>query len=134
LPCYLFLAKTVSMPTEYLNKDDFKKKIFDFEKEQEWNYAGKVPAIIDFFADWCGPCKAIAPVLEELSEEYAGKLMIYKIDTDKEQELSGMFGIQSIPTLLFIPVNGAPMVQQGSVPKSALKKVIEERLLSDVKS
>ncbi len=120
------------MPTVKLNKEDFKQKVFDFENAEAWKYSGQLPAIIDFYADWCGPCKAIAPVLEELSDEYAGKLLIYKIDTDKEQELSGMFGIQSIPTLLFIPVKGEPMLQQGAVPKSALKKVIEERLLAVV--
>lgn len=117
------------MPTIHLTKEDFKQKIFDFEKEPEWKYAGALPAIIDFYADWCGPCKAIAPVLEELSNEFEGKLLIYKIDTEQEQELSGMFGIQSIPTLLFIPLSGSPMLQQGALPKNTLKQVIEERLL-----
>lgn len=117
------------MPTVKMTKEDFKQKVFDFETEKEWKYAGELPAIIDFYADWCGPCKAIAPVLEELSDEYAGQISIYKIDTDAEQELSGMFGIQSIPTLLFIPAEGAPMMQRGALPKNALKKVIEEKLL-----
>ena len=89
-----------------------------------------MPAIIDFYADWCGPCKSIAPVLEELSDEYKGRLSIYKVDTDKEVELSSLFRIQSIPTLLFIPAEGAPMMQRGAIPKSAFKQVIEERLLS----
>ena len=118
------------MPTIQLTKEDFKSKIFDFENAEEWKYGGTAPAIIDFYADWCGPCKAIAPVLEELSNEYDGKLLIYKIDTEKEQELSAMFGIQSIPTLLFIPMEGSPMLQQGELPKATLKQVIEERLLS----
>jgi thioredoxin 1 len=117
------------MATIKLSAQDFKDKIFDYEKEEEWNYKGKLPAIIDFYADWCGPCKAIAPVLEELSNEYDGQVVIYKIDTDKEAELSGMFGIQSIPTLLFIPLQGNLMVQKGAVPKNALQKVIEEKLL-----
>ena len=117
------------MATLHLTKEDFQLKVFDFEKEQEWKYAGELPAIIDFYADWCGPCKAIAPVLEELSTEFEGKLLIYKIDTEKEQELSGMFGIQSIPTLLFIPLNGNPIIQQGALPKNTLKQLIEERLL-----
>jgi thioredoxin len=117
------------MPTIQLDLKDFKEKVFNFETEQEWKYAGHAPAIIDFYADWCGPCKAIAPVLEELANEYEGKLLIYKVDTDKEQELSGMFGIQSIPTLLFIPVQGNPMVQKGAVPKAALKQLIDQRLL-----
>ena len=113
-----------------MNLADFKEKVFDFEKEDEWKYAGKLPAIIDFYADWCGPCKAIAPVLEELSKKYDGRLFIYKIDTDKENELSAIFGIQSIPTLLFIPMQGSPMLQKGAVPKNALIEVIEEKLLA----
>jgi thioredoxin len=118
------------MATVQLTADGFKEKIFDYTKEQEWKYAGTLPAIVDFYADWCGPCKAVAPVLEELSREYEGKLVIYKIDTDKEAELSALFGIQSIPTLLFIPVEGAPMMQKGAIPKNAFQQVIEERLLA----
>ena len=118
------------MATVYLTAEDFKEKIFDYSKEEEWNYKGSLPAIVDFYADWCGPCKAIAPVLEELSDEYADKLMIYKIDTDREQELSMLFGIQSIPTLLFIPKQGSPMMQKGAIPKKAFQQVIEERLLA----
>lgn len=114
-----------------MNLADFKEKVFDFEKEDEWKYAGELPAIIDFYADWCGPCKAIAPVLEELSKKYEGRLLIYKIDTDKENELSSIFGIQSIPTLLFIPKQGTPMLQKGAVPKNALIEVIEEKLLAE---
>ena len=117
------------MATIQLTAEGFKEKIFDFEKEQEWKYAGSLPAIIDFYADWCGPCKTVAPVLEELSQEYEGKIVIYKIDTEKEAELSSMFGIQSIPTFLFIPVEGAPMIQAGAFPKNVFKQVIEEKLL-----
>ena len=113
-----------------MNLKDFKEKVFDYETEQEWKYSGNMPAIIDFYADWCGPSKAIAPVLEELSKKYEGQLLIYKIDTDKETELSTIFGIQSIPTLLFIPLEGKPMLQKGAVPKAALVEVIEERLLA----
>lgn len=118
------------MATVQLTADGFKEKIFDYTKDQEWKYAGSLPAIVDFYADWCGPCKAVAPVLEELSNEYDGKLVVYKIDTDKEAELSALFGIQSIPTLLFIPVEGAPMMQKGAIPKNAFQQVIEERLLT----
>lgn len=118
------------MPTQHLTAQDFKDKIFDYENEQEWKYKGNLPAIIDFYADWCGPCKAVAPALEELSNEYEGKLVIYKIDTDKELELSSLFGIQSIPTLLFIPMNKNLMVQKGALPKNILKQVIDERLLA----
>ena len=113
-----------------LTTQGFKDKIFNYETETEWKFGGELPAIIDFYADWCGPCKAIAPVLEELSKKYAGRLLIYKIDTDKESELSSIFGIQSIPTLLFIPMQGSPMLQKGAVPKNALVEVIEEKLLA----
>jgi thioredoxin len=118
------------MATVQLTAEGFREKIFDYTKEEEWKYAGTLPAIVDFYADWCGPCKAVAPVLEEISQEYDGKLVIYKIDTDKEAELSALFGIQSIPTLLFIPVDGQPMMQKGAIPKKAFQQVIEERLLT----
>ena len=117
------------MGTIHLTAQDFKDRIFDYEKEEQWKFKGTLPAIIDFYADWCGPCKAIAPVLEELSIEYSDRLVIYKIDTDKEIELSSLFGIQSIPTLLFIPSDGKLMVQKGALPKNVLQQVIEERLL-----
>lgn len=117
------------MATVQLTKDGFKEKVFDYEQENEWKYKGELPAIIDFYADWCGPCKAVAPVLEELSREYEGKLVIYKIDTEKEAELSSVFGIQSIPTFLFIPLEGSPMMQKGAFPKNVFQHVIEDRLL-----
>lgn len=117
------------MGTVQISAQDFKDRIFDYEQEQEWKYKGSLPAIIDFYADWCGPCKAIAPVLEELSITYSDKLLIYKIDTDKEEELSSLFGIQSIPTLLFIPMNGSLMIQKGALPKNVLEQIIEEKLL-----
>lgn len=117
------------MATHSLTAKDFQEKIFDYCKDEEWKYKGTLPAIVDFYADWCGPCKAVAPVLEELSDEYEGKLLIYKVDTDKEAELSALFGIQSIPTLLFIPLEGTPMLQKGAIPKNVFQQVIEERLL-----
>src|SRR6188508_802739 len=117
------------MATYQLTKKEFSDKIFDFENEKEWKFKGTLPAIIDFYADWCGPCRSVAPALEALSDEYKGKINIYKIDTEKEVELSDMFGIQSIPMFLFIPKNGAPMVQTGAIPKSAFKQIIEEKLL-----
>lgn len=117
------------MATVQLNSTDFKEKVFDFETEENWSYKGSLPAIIDFYADWCGPCRAVAPVLEELSKEYADELVIYKIDTDKEAELSSLFAIQSIPTLLFIPKQGTPMMQKGALPKNILQQVITEKLL-----
>ena len=120
------------MAVQQMNAQDFRERIFNYEKEQEWKYAGQLPAIVDFYADWCGPCKAVAPILDELSKQYKDQLNIYKIDTDKEMELSSLFGIQSIPTLLFIPVEGAPMMQKGALPKNILQQVIEEKLLAQV--
>jgi len=119
------------MATIKLTNQMFLDDIFDYTKEKEWNYKDDVPAIIDFYADWCGPCKMVAPILEELSETYAGKLKIYKLDTEAERELSGVFGIRSIPSILFIPVGGKPMMQVGALPKSTLIDVIEKELLTE---
>ncbi|HPW27092.1 MAG TPA: thioredoxin domain-containing protein, partial [Tenuifilaceae bacterium] len=98
---------------EHLTAETFKQKVFDYEKNTEWKYEGNRPAIVDFYADWCGPCKMVAPILEELSKEYDGKLNIYKVDTEAEQELAGVFGIRSIPSLLFIPLNDQPQMAMG---------------------
>ncbi len=98
------------MALEHLNKDTFLSKVFDYEKNKDWNYSGELPCLIDFYADWCGPCKMVAPILEELAEEYKGKINIYKVDTEEEQELAGVFGIRSIPSLLFCPKDGAPQM------------------------
>ncbi|MCW3807196.1 thioredoxin [Plebeiibacterium marinum] len=113
---------------EHLTKETFKTKVFDFETNKDWKFEGNKPCLIDFYADWCGPCKAIAPVLEELSKEYDGKIDIYKVDTEAERELSGMFGIQSIPSLLFIPSEGQPQMAQGALPKDTLKKAFKDVL------
>ena len=123
-------ATNKKMATINLTLDQFKSDIFDYTESQEWNYKDNIPAIIDFYADWCAPCKAVAPVLEELSETYQGKVKIYKVDTEKEQELSAMFGIRSIPSLLFIPLeNKQPMMQAGAIPKEAFVEIIEKELL-----
>lgn len=117
------------MPTIQLTTAGFKEHIFDFDAEKEWKYRGDLPAIIDFYADWCGPCKMVAPMLEELANEYEGKLLVYKIDTEAEQELSGAFGITSIPTFLFIPAEGDPSLQPGALPRHVFKQIIDEHLL-----
>ena len=114
--------------TENLTRDTFLEKVFDYTKNKDWKFEGDKPAIIDFYADWCGPCKMIAPVLEQLSEEYEGKIDIYKIDTEKEQELSDAFGVRSIPTLLFCPVGEEPQMANGALPKPDLEKVIAQVL------
>jgi len=123
------------MPTVMLSAEKFKKEVFDYTQEnKEWKFKGKIPAIIDFYADWCGPCKAVAPILEELSEEFADKIIIYKVDTEVERDLSAMFGIRSIPSILFIPMNEQPMMQAGALPKNALVDVIENQLLKITKT
>lgn len=114
-----------------LTTEDFKNKIFNYDTEKEWSYKGELPAIIDFYADWCGPCKMVAPILEELAQEYQEKIVIYKVDTEAEQELSAVFGIRSIPSFLFIPKTELPMMQPGAFPKNVFKKVIEEHLLTE---
>ena len=113
---------------EKLDKKAFSEKIFDFENEKEWKYRGTLPAIVDFYADWCGPCKMVTPILEKLSADYAGKLNVYKVDTDKEQELAGAFGIMSIPSLLFIPQKGEPQMARGAMTREAFEKAIAEIL------
>ncbi len=117
---------------EHLTKETFLNKIFNFETNKEWKFEGELPCIIDFYADWCGPCKAVAPVLEELSSEYAGKINIYKIDTEAETELAGAFGIRSIPSILFCPKEGQPQMSVGALPKESMKQAIEEILLAKV--
>lgn len=113
---------------EKLTLDTFKEKIFDFEQNKDWTFKGEKPCVIDFYADWCGPCKAIAPVLEELAKDYDGKIDIYKIDTEDQKELSSIFGIQSIPSLLFVPNEGQPQMAQGALPKESLEKAFEDVL------
>ncbi|HNU41545.1 MAG TPA: thioredoxin domain-containing protein, partial [Cyclobacteriaceae bacterium] len=114
------------MKTVKLTTEDFKQLVFDYTSETEWNYKGTLPAIIDFYADWCGPCKMVAPILEELAAAYKDKLVIYKVDTEVEQELSAVFNIRSIPTFLFIPTVGQPMLQPGAFPKNVFEKIIDE--------
>lgn len=113
---------------EHLTLDTFKEKVFNFEVNKEWKYEGSVPCMIDFYADWCGPCKMVAPVLEELQKEYGDKLVIYKVDTESERELAGLFGIQSIPSLLFVPVDGQPQMAMGALPKSTFERAIDDVL------
>ncbi len=111
---------------EHLTKDTFLTKVFNYEENKEWKYNGDKPCIIDFYADWCGPCKMVAPILEELSKEYEGKLYVYKIDTEAEQELAAVFGIRSIPSLLFVPLDGQPQMAMGALPKETFEKAFSD--------
>ncbi|MFM2038360.1 MAG: thioredoxin [Bacteroidota bacterium] len=116
------------MPTIQLTHQTFKNEVFDYTTQKEWNFKGKKPAIIDFYADWCGPCKMVAPILEELSNEFPN-ITMYKVNTEVEQELSSLFQIRSIPSILFIPLGKQPMMQAGAMPKTALKEIIRNELL-----
>ncbi|MDR2087478.1 MAG: thioredoxin [Dysgonamonadaceae bacterium] len=119
------------MKTKHLNKAEFLSKVVNYEENaKEWKYLGDKPAIIDFYASWCGPCKMIAPVLEELAAQYEEKIHIYKIDTEEEQELAAVFNIRSIPTLLFIPMQGPPQMASGAMSKAQLEEAIKNVLLN----
>ena len=114
----------------FLNKADFLSKIYNYEKNTEkWVYEGKVPCLIDFYADWCGPCKMVDPILKELAKEYDGKLIIYKINVDEERELAAVFGIRNIPTYLFVPAEGNPQSKMGAMPRESFVQVIDGFLL-----
>ncbi len=114
--------------TEHLTKETFLSKVFNYEANKEWKFEGERPCIIDFYADWCGPCKVVGPILEELAVEFNGKLDIYKIDTEKELELASVFGIRSIPSLLFVPREGQPQMAMGALPKETLVQAFRDVL------
>ena len=120
------------MGTIHLTKTEFLTKVANYEKNPtEWKYVGDKPCIVDFYASWCGPCKMIAPILEDLAKEYEGQIYIYKVNTEEEQELAGAFGIRSIPSLLFCPMHGAPQMAQGALPKDSFKQAIKDVLLKN---
>jgi thioredoxin len=116
---------------EHLTEQSFKEKVFNYEVNKEWKFEGDKPCIIDFYADWCAPCRMVAPVLEELSKEFEGKVDIYKINTEQEQTLAAVFGIQSIPSILFVPKTGQPQMSMGALPKETFVKAINEVLLAN---
>jgi len=112
-----------------LTNDLFKKQIFDYEINKQWKFEGSLPVIIDFYADWCGPCRQLSPRVEEIAKKYAGKIVVYKVNTDEEKILAQNMGIQSLPTLLFIPLKGQPQATMGALPTETLEKAIREVLL-----
>ena len=113
---------------EHLTKETFLKKVFNFEDNKEWKFEGEKPCIIDFYADWCGPCKMVAPVLEELSKDFDGKIDVFKVNTEEEQELASAFGIKSIPSFLFVPSEGQPQMALGALPKETFLKAFKDVL------
>jgi thioredoxin len=117
---------------EHLTKKTFLEKVFDYEKNKDWKFEGELPAVVDFWAPWCGPCRIVGPIIDELSEEYKGKVNFYKVNTDEEQELGAVFGIKSIPSLLFIPKEGQPKLAVGALPKESFKSTIDKELLSEI--
>lgn len=115
---------------ENLTKQTFLDKVFNYEQNPEWKFEGELPCVIDFWAPWCGPCRIVGPVLDELSKEYQGKVNFYKVNTEEEQELAGAFGIRSIPSLLFVPKDGQPKMAVGALPREVLRQAIDKELLS----
>lgn len=113
---------------EHLTVETFKSKVFNYSENQEWKFEGDKPCLIDFYADWCQPCKMVAPILEELQKEYDGKINIYKVNTEEQQELAAVFGVQSIPSLLFVPKDAQPQMAQGALPKETFEKAIADVL------
>ncbi|MBO6306965.1 MAG: thioredoxin fold domain-containing protein [Paludibacteraceae bacterium] len=117
----------------YITTDQFRERIFDYMKEKEWVYKGDKPCVIDFYTTWCGPCKRLAPIMEEMSQKYCDRIVFYKADTERERELAYVFGISSIPQVLYIPVEGKPMLLKGLYPKEEIVKIIDEFLLKSEK-
>ena len=117
----------------YLTTEQFKARIFDYKNEKEWSYKGNKPCVIDFYTTWCGPCKRLAPIMEEMSQKYCDQVVFYKADTERERELAYVFGINSIPQVLYIPTEGKPMLLKGLYPKEEIVKIIDEFLLKEKK-
>jgi thioredoxin 1 len=123
------IKSTTDYSVIQLTNDSFKKMVFNYEINKEWKFEGKKPAIIDFYADWCAPCRQLSPLVEEIAKEYSGKIDVFKVDTEKEKVLAQKLGITGLPTLLFIPAKGKPQITMGALPKESLIKAINEILL-----
>ena len=113
----------------YMTTEQFRERIFDYKNEKEWVFKGDKPCVIDFYTTWCGPCKRLAPIMEELSQAYCDQVLFYKVDTEREQELAFLFGINTIPQVLFVPMEGKPMMLKGLYPQDEIVKIIEDFLL-----
>lgn len=129
----LSLGLSLKAEVTYITTENFRKNVFDYRTDSVWNYRGKKPCVIDFYTTWCGPCKRLAPIMEELSETYKGKVLFYNADTERERELAYEFQISSIPQVLYIPVDGKPILLKGLYPKEEIVKIIEEHLLQKKK-
>lgn len=130
----VILSLLVSLPTMaedvvYLTTEQFRERVFDYKADKEWNYRGNKPCVIDFYTTWCGPCKRLAPIMEEMSQKYCDQVVFYKADTEKERELAYVFGINSIPQVLYVPAEGKPMLLKGLYPKEEIIRIIDEFLL-----
>jgi len=136
---FLFvLSLLTAMPVtaedvRYITTEQFRERIFDYTKEKDWSYKGEKPCVIDFYTTWCGPCKRLAPIMEEMSQQYCDRVVFYKADTERERELAYVFGISSIPQVLYIPAEGKPMLLKGLYPKEEIVKIIDEFLLKSEK-
>ena len=130
----VFLCACTALPliaddVVYITTEQFRERVFDYKTEKDWKYKGQKPCIIDFYTTWCGPCKRLAPIMDELSQTYCDKVVFYKADTERERELAYVFGINSIPQVLYVPVEGKPMLLKGLYPKEEIVKIIDEFLL-----
>ena len=121
--------KPVSGVVNAMTNEMFKQKVFNYEQNKQWKYEGNLPVIIDFYASWCGPCRQLSPRIEEIAKKYAGKIVVYKVDTDAEKTLAQNMGIQSLPTILFVPLKGQPRAAMGALPLETLEKAVHEVLL-----
>lgn len=129
----LFCGAVWAEDVRYITTEQFRERVFDYKNEKDWKYKGDKPCIIDFYTTWCGPCKRLAPIMEELSQRYCDQVVFYKADTERERELAYVFGINSIPQVLYVPVEGKPMLLKGLYPKDDIIKIIEDFLLGKKK-